>query len=93
MFPGWICFLGDASYSIFLSHAIVLLPIGRFWGMFFSIPGKMDNLFVMITMTGLALSVGIGGYLIIERQISSFLKRAGTMLFRLPQPTPPRTAT
>ncbi|MBP1696418.1 MAG: putative acyltransferase [Deltaproteobacteria bacterium] len=92
VFPRWVRFLGDASYSIFLSHAIVLLPIGRLWGMF-PIPGKMDNIFVMIIMTGLALLVGIGSYLIIERRISSFLKRAGTMLFRLPQPSPPRAAT
>jgi exopolysaccharide production protein ExoZ len=82
VFPRWICFLGDASYSTFLSHAIVLLAIGRLWGALFSVPGKIDNLLVMLVMIGVALSIGIGSYLTIERWLSSLFQRIGMRLFR-----------
>jgi peptidoglycan/LPS O-acetylase OafA/YrhL len=92
LFPRFLRFIGDASYSIYLSHVLVISAIGRLWAMV-SIPGRMDNIFVLIVMTGSALLVGISTYLMIERQTSSFFKRAGTKLFGFPQPSPPKTAT
>jgi peptidoglycan/LPS O-acetylase OafA/YrhL len=82
VFPRLVRFLGDASYSTFLSHAIVLLAIGRLWGALFSLPGKIDNLLVMLVMISAALSVGIGSYLTIERRLSSLFQRIGMRLFR-----------
>jgi peptidoglycan/LPS O-acetylase OafA/YrhL len=87
LFPRWIRFIGDASYSIFLSHTIVLLPIGRLWAMFFSIPGKIDNILIIAAMAVVALCVGIGSYLTIERLLSSIFKRVGMVLFSFRQPT------
>jgi exopolysaccharide production protein ExoZ len=82
VFPRLVRFLGDASYSTFLSHAIVLLAIGRLWGAFFSLPGKVDNLLVMLVMISVALSVGIGSYLTIERWLTSLFQSIGMKLFR-----------
>jgi peptidoglycan/LPS O-acetylase OafA/YrhL len=84
--PRWIRFLGDASYSIFLSHAIVLLAIGRLWGMFLSLPGKIDNILIIVTMAVVALCVGVVSYLTIERLLSSTFQRIGTILFSVHQP-------
>jgi exopolysaccharide production protein ExoZ len=82
VFPRSVRFLGDASYSTFLSHAIILLAIGRFWGAFFFFPGKIDNLLVILVMIVMALSVGIGSYLTIERWLSSLFQRIGMRVFR-----------
>ena len=92
VFPKFLRFIGDASYSIYLSHVFVISAIGRLWSMFF-IPGKMDNILVLITMAGLALLAGAGTYLFIERPISSIFKRAGMKLFSFPQPSPAKTVT
>jgi peptidoglycan/LPS O-acetylase OafA/YrhL len=86
LFPRFLRFIGDASYSIYLSHVLVISAIGRLWAAV-SMPGRMDNILVMIAMTGSALLVGIGTYLIIERQISSFFRQAGIKLFRFAHPT------
>jgi len=81
LLPRFLRFVGDASYSIYLSHVLVISAIGRFWAKFF-IPGKMDNVLVMIVMACVALSVGIGSYLTMERLLPSIFRRLGTMLFR-----------
>ncbi len=86
VFPKFLRFIGDASYSIYLSHVLVISAIGRLWAIFF-IPGKMDNVLVLIVMACAALSVGITSYLAIERPISSIFKRAGMKLFRFAKPT------
>jgi peptidoglycan/LPS O-acetylase OafA/YrhL len=86
LLPRFICFLGDASYSTYLSHAIVLPAIGKLWGML-SVPGKFDNILIIVTMTVVALCVGIGSYLTIERLLSSIFQRAGMVLFNFHQPS------
>jgi exopolysaccharide production protein ExoZ len=85
LFPRFLRFIGDASYSIYLSHVLVISAIGRLWATVSS-PGKMDNILALIAMTGSALLVGIGSYLILEKRISSVFRKAGMKLFRSGNP-------
>lgn len=58
-FPRWLNAIGDASYSIYLSHVLVLSFIGRVWYRFGQ-KGLFDN-FLMITL--MILFVVVYGHL------------------------------
>ena len=76
--PGWrsrgLQFLGDASYSIYLSHTIVLLgfvPLVR------ALPLEGWAQFAFVTVAGCAASATVGGlvYLWVERPVIAALRR------------------
>jgi peptidoglycan/LPS O-acetylase OafA/YrhL len=70
----FVVWLGDASYSIYLSHLLVLSVAGRLaWA--FVVPGVAWNITAMVAMTGLVLLVGALSYRLIEFPIIRSAKR------------------
>ena len=66
--PGWICRVGDASYSIYLSHVMVLSVIGRFWSLF-AAKGYWDNILLLLAMIIAVIAAGLSSFHFIERVI------------------------
>ena len=64
--PSWICKIGDASYSVYLSHVLVLSVVGRFWALF-SVEGYWDNIVMLLIMLSVVLIFGQVSYQYIER--------------------------
>jgi len=66
LMPVWLRSIGDASYSIYLSHVIVLSVVGRIWFSFAS-EGSVDNIIMVFVMTSAVLIAGFLSYYLIER--------------------------
>ncbi len=66
--PGWLRSIGNASYSIYLSHVIVLSVIGRIWATF-AIEGNMDNIVMLVVMIVAVLIAGFLSYHLIEKKL------------------------
>ena len=58
LLPRWLRSVGDSSYSIYLSHVLVISALGRLWGAV-----KVDNAW----LNGLALAALFAGALIAGR--------------------------
>ncbi|MBU0620433.1 MAG: acyltransferase [Gammaproteobacteria bacterium] len=58
--------IGDASYSIYLSHILVLALLGKIWGQF-ALQGVSDNLVVLPVMLLLTLAAGDLSFRYIEQ--------------------------
>lgn len=58
--------LGDASYSTYLTHVLVLSLLGKVWAPF-ALPGLLDNLVILPTLLLLALVAGELSYRYIEQ--------------------------
>ncbi len=72
--PGWLCRIGDASYSIYLSHVIVLSVVGRIW-FTFATEGITDNIVMIIVMISAVLISGFLSYQILERKMLSITRK------------------
>jgi exopolysaccharide production protein ExoZ len=66
--PGPLCRIGDASYSIYLSHVLTLSLIGRIWAEFSS-DSFADNWFALPFMLLSVVAVGYISYVTVERPI------------------------
>ena len=64
--PGPLCRIGDASYSIYLSHVLTLSLIGRIWAEFSS-DSTADNWFALPFMLLSVVAVGYISYVTVER--------------------------
>lgn len=64
--PSWICKVGDASYSVYLSHVLVLSVVGRIWSLF-AVEGYWDNIVMLLIMPISVLIVAQVSYQYIER--------------------------
>ena len=73
-FPVWITTIGDASYSIYLSHVLVLSALGRLWVVMWQ-PGVLDNIVVMLVMLLTVIVVGIVSYRLLERPMIKTARR------------------
>jgi peptidoglycan/LPS O-acetylase OafA/YrhL len=62
----WICKIGDISYSVYLSHVIVLSVVGRLWGLF-AAEGYLDNISMLFIMLIAVLIAGYISYNSIEK--------------------------
>ncbi len=78
--PKWLCKIGDASYSIYLSHVIVLSIIGRFWGLFAS-DAYWDNILMLMIMLVSVLLAGTISYHFIELFLLKKTKKLEYILF------------
>jgi len=76
-FPNWLQAIGDASYSIYLSHILVITAVGRAWSLI-GRPGLWDNAMAIAAMTGAALGCGMASYRFIEQPMLRAL-HAGSM--------------
>lgn len=69
--------IGDASYSIYLSHLFTINVVGRIWAIF-SVDDWWDNiLFILITLA-LVLIVGFLSYWVIENRLLAISRKAFT---------------
>lgn len=68
VFHSYLSQVGDASYSIYLSHLFTINVVGRIWA-FFTVEGWFDNiLFILTTLAGIFL-VGFLSYRLIETKL------------------------
>jgi exopolysaccharide production protein ExoZ len=72
--PRWLCRIGDASYSIYLSHVIVLTILGRIW-ISFAKAGGADNVLAIIVMTAAVLAAGFLSYRLIETRLLNITRK------------------
>jgi exopolysaccharide production protein ExoZ len=66
--------IGDASYSIYLSHVFVVTALGRLWG-WAAIPGIADNSVVIILMAAAAIIWGLMSYRFLEVPLLAWSRR------------------
>ena len=76
LLPRFLRILGDASYSIYLSHVPVIVAIGKLW-LIVAIPGRIDNVFIIFIMITGVIAVGIGSYQLLEKPLLSVTRWAG----------------
>jgi exopolysaccharide production protein ExoZ len=72
-FPRWLQTLGDASYSIYLSHILVISGVGRIWSSIRQ-PGLWENALAILTMFAAAFGFGLASYRWIERPLLHVLQ-------------------
>lgn len=71
---GWLMLLGDASYSIYLSHSMVLSAAGQLWRRFFGLSSGGGVLFCLAGLL-LAIVIGLAVYRILEQPATDWLRR------------------
>ncbi len=59
--PGWLLAVGDASYSIYLCHMLVLSAVARLWSPIRQV-GLWDNALAVFLMAVLSLALGFASY-------------------------------
>jgi exopolysaccharide production protein ExoZ len=67
-FPRWLSRLGDASYSMYLSHVLVLSAIGRSWQRF-EREGPLDNALLLVLCLLAVVGVGLASHRWIEQPL------------------------
>lgn len=72
--PYWLVLIGNASFSIYLSHVLVISALGRIWGGF-AIVNSGVNLAVLLVILLSALAIGILSYQLLERPLLRFTRR------------------
>ena len=71
--PGWIVLIGDAAFSIYLSHVLVISTLGRIWGGL-AIAGSGVNIIALLIMLLFAIIIGIASYRLLERPLLRFTR-------------------
>lgn len=82
-FPKMMRKIGDASYSIYLTHVLVLSAIGRAWAQI-AVPGAINHAIVLATMVLVTLIVGLLSYRWVEVPILNAIrswKTSGSSIF------------
>jgi peptidoglycan/LPS O-acetylase OafA/YrhL len=78
--PRFLVFVGDMSYTVYLSHLLVLGVVGRVWQLLGARPDTyMDNLFFALLMMAAVLCYGWVGYRYFEKPV---LDRANAFCHR-----------
>ena len=72
LLPLWLRKIGDASYSIYLSHVLVLALIGRIWKEY-SVSGYIDNFFIILIMLISCIFFGTLSYKYLEIPLISIV--------------------
>ena len=65
--------IGDASYSIYLSHVLVLSAIGRVWAQM-ATPGILTHAVILVTMMLATIIVGLMSYRWVEVPILNIIR-------------------
>jgi len=68
----WLRAVGDASYSIYLSHILCLSVCIRVWKLF-QTDGPLDNWIVLAMMAAVSLATGFASYQFIERPMQRMM--------------------
>jgi exopolysaccharide production protein ExoZ len=74
VFPSWLIRLGDASYSIYLTHILILAACGRVWQLF-AWQGYADNIIMITVMLIIVLFGGLVCYRYIEQPLLKLSRR------------------
>ena len=72
--PIWLVLIGDASYSVYLSHTLVFAAIWRIWGKF-GVTGPWVNGLAIVTMFVSSLVIGMVSFQLIERPLLKCTRR------------------
>jgi exopolysaccharide production protein ExoZ len=72
--PASLIMIGDASYSIYLSHVLTMSAAGRIWG-HFSNDALYDNAVMTPILIILVMAVGIFSYRFIEKPLLVYSRR------------------
>lgn len=73
-FPAFLVQVGNVSYTIYLSHVLILGVLGRLWAAYFQKPFIVwDNLFIMLLMLSAIIIYSMIAYPLIERSSYNFL--------------------
>lgn len=75
LFPKYLNIVGDASYSIYLSHTLVISVIGLGWTLFPS-TGYADNAVVLLLMAAASVIFGILSFVFMEKPMLTACKEA-----------------
>jgi exopolysaccharide production protein ExoZ len=67
--------IGDASYSIYLSHILTLSAAGRLWSMYYSSNAAYDKIIMIPLFLVLTIIVGIASYHFIEMPLLRYSRR------------------
>ncbi|MEL7540182.1 MAG: acyltransferase [Pseudomonadota bacterium] len=79
--PQSIVKVGDWSYSLYLSHLLVISAVARLFYPRFSADGLIDNLIFLILASGAAIFVSAGTFYFFEHPLQSISRRTRTALF------------
>ncbi|MDE1167667.1 MAG: acyltransferase [Pseudomonas sp.] len=86
--PGFMVVVGDMSYTLYLSHLLVLGVVGRAWGMLGPRPDSLwDNLVFIVLMMAAVLTYGWVAYRCFEKPL---LDRATALCKRMFHASTPR---
>lgn len=74
--PDWLVRMGDASYSIYLTHVLILSAACKLW-QYHALPGSpLDNLLFIPSVTLLAIGGGVLCYRLVEKPLLQALRPA-----------------
>ena len=86
--PAMLSAIGDMSYTVYLSHILVLGVIGKIWQWYGPDPSTLlDNVLFVSLMFGAALSYGWLAYKTLEKPLVNLLNQYGNRWFRQRAPT------
>lgn len=74
LLPSWLVSIGNASYSMYLSHVLVLSALGRIWQMF-SDGGVWDNLIMLPMLIASTIAFALLSYHLLEKPIMKACRR------------------
>ena len=73
-FPGWLVFMGDASYSIYLTHTIVLLLVRVGYDRLRILQSMPHDLHYLVAMLAIA-AAGALSYLWVEKPLLTLCRK------------------
>lgn len=71
--PNWLISIGDASFSIYLSHLLIIAAIGRIWQQL-GMSGIWANAAVLTAMFFAVLAIGMASFRFMERPLLKFTR-------------------
>lgn len=69
-----LAWIGNGAYSIYLTHLMVLVVMGRLWARF-GVPGLLAHIVFVAGSLGIALGLGYAIFLHVERPLLKWSKR------------------
>ena len=81
IFPKQLLYLGDISYSVYLTHIFVLASLGRLWASV-GHGGHGETLFWLALMAASTLMAGALSHRYLEAPILEFFQRQAPRIFR-----------
>lgn len=70
IFPRFLLWVGDQSYSLYLTHLLTLSLFGRIWGWYAS-PSILDNVLMLPILLAISLVIGQVTFVLLERPLLS----------------------